>query len=117
MGSYTFGFRDYSLVIKMLSLLVSFLLFAPNVKEVSSEATNIKAGSKKSLVQRMTNRDKSSVELPNVKFVDCMETVLDGFDSCLSVKFSYLEEYAGLKEQGSPQVLVGKLYSKDGTEN
>ena len=46
-----------------------------------------------------------------------MKIPLDGFDSCLSVKFSYLQEYAGLYEDGSPDVLVGKLYGKDGTEN
>ena len=57
------------------------------------------------------------VELPNVKFVSCDGISLHGFDKCLSVKFSYLEEYAGLKEQGSPDVLVGKLYGLDGTEN
>jgi len=58
-----------------------------------------------------------NVELPNVKFVSCDGISLPGFDKCLSVKFSYLEEYAGLKEQGSPDVLVGKLYGLDGTEN
>ena len=40
-----------------------------------------------------------------------------GLDKCLSVKFSYLEEYAGLMEVGSPNVLVGKLYSTNGTKN
>ena len=41
---------------------------------------------------------------------------MNGNDKCLSIKFSYLEEYAGLNQQGSPEVLVGKLYSLDGTE-
>lgn len=31
--------------------------------------------------------------------------------------FSYLEELVGLKEVGSPEVLVGKLFGLDGTEN
>merc|ERR1712029_129074 len=57
-----------------------------------------------------------SVELPNVKFVDCMEIFMLGLDKCLLVKFSYLEEYAGLMEVGSPNVLVGKLYSANGTK-
>ena len=52
-----------------------------------------------------------------MKFVSCDGISLHGFDKCLSIKFSYLEEYAGLKEQGSPDVLVGKLYGLDGTEN
>jgi len=33
------------------------------------------------------------------------------------VAFSYLEELVGLKEVGSPEVLVGKLFGLDGTEN
>merc|ERR1711990_56373 len=59
----------------------------------------------------------ANVELPNVKIVDCKETSLAGFNTCLSVTFSYLEEYAGMNTVGSKNVLVGKLYGLDGTEN
>ena len=59
-----------------------------------------------------------SAELPNVKLVDCQEVSLIGFDKCLRVKFSYLEEYAGLnKADSSSDVLVGKLYGTDGACN
>merc|ERR1712029_693382 len=61
--------------------------------------------------------DLNSVELPNVKFIDCGDAQLHGFDKCLFVAFSYLEELVGLKEVGSPEVLVGKLFGLDGTEN
>ena len=41
-----------------------------------------------------------------------------GFDKCLHIKFSYLEEYAGLKEvNGLASVLAGKLYGINGEEN
>jgi len=60
----------------------------------------------------------AAAELPNVKLVDCQEVSLIGFDKCLRVKFSYLEEYAGLnKADGSSDVLVGKLYGTDGACN
>ena len=37
-----------------------------------------------------------------------------GFDKCLHIKFSYLEEYAGLKEvNGLASVLAGKLYGRE----
>ena len=63
-------------------------------------------------------RDASAVELPNVKLVDCLEVPLTGFDKCLMIKFSYLEEYAGLNEvDGSSDILVGQLYGTDGTCN
>ena len=48
--------------------------------------------------------------------MSCEEISLTGFDKCLSIKFSYLQEYAGLKAVGSPNVLVGTLYQKDGKE-
>ena len=51
-----------------------------------------------------------------MKFVDCHVISLSGFDACLSIKFSYLQEYAGLNEVGSPDTLVGKLYAIDGNE-
>ena len=63
-------------------------------------------------------RDASAVELPNIKLVDCQEVPLLGFDKCLRIKFSYLEEYAGLNEfDGSSDILVGQLYGTDGTCN
>ena len=41
-----------------------------------------------------------------------------GFDKCLHIKFSYFEEYAGLKEvNGLASVLAGKLYGINGEEN
>ena len=58
------------------------------------------------------------VELPNIKLVDCNDVSLEDYDKCLRVKFSYLEEYAGLhKVDNSSEILVGKLYSIDGVEN
>ena len=63
-------------------------------------------------------RDASAVELPNIKLVDCQEVPLLGFDKCLRIKFSYLEEYAGLNRvDRSSKVLAGKLYATDGTCN
>ena len=63
-------------------------------------------------------RDASAVELPNVELVDCQEVPLTGFDMCLRIKFSYLEEYAGMNGlDGSSDILVGQLYGKDGTCN
>ena len=57
----------------------------------------------------------TELELPNVKLVGCTEVSLVGFDKCLMIKFSYLEEYAGLNEaDGSSEILVGKLYGTDG---
>lgn len=59
------------------------------------------------------------VELPNVQLVDCQDVVaLSGFDKCLKIKFSYLEEYAGLNEADrSTDILVGKLNGTDGAVN
>ena len=59
-----------------------------------------------------------STELPNVKLVGCPEVSMVGFDKCLVIKFSNLEEYAGLNEaDGSSEILVGKLYGTDGACN
>ena len=60
-----------------------------------------------------------TVELPAVTLIDCQEMEsLRGFDKCLSIKFSYLEEYAGLNRvDRSSRVLAGKLYATDGTCN
>ena len=60
-----------------------------------------------------------TVELPTVTLIDCQEMEsLKGFDKCLSIKFSYLEEYAGLNMvDRSSKVLAGKLYATDGTCN
>jgi len=59
----------------------------------------------------------AKVEIPKVKIVDCKKIPSGVFDKCLSVKFSYVKEYAGLKAVGSPNVLVGKLYGTDGKVN
>ena len=43
---------------------------------------------------------------------------LKEFDKCLSIKFSYMEEYSGLNGvDRSSNVMVGKLYATDGTCN
>ena len=64
-------------------------------------------------------RRNATVELPTVKLVDCQEKIfLKEFDKCLIVKFSYMEEYAGLNRVGrSSKVLLGKLYATEGTCN
>ena len=60
-----------------------------------------------------------TVELPTVTLIDCQDIEsLNGFDKCLSIKFSYLEKYAGLNVvDRSSKVLAGKLYATDGTCN
>ena len=59
------------------------------------------------------------MELPNVQLIDCQEAGLSvRYDKCLRIKFTNLEEYAGLIEVGgTPDVLVGKLYGIDGAVN
>ena len=59
------------------------------------------------------------MELPNVQLTNCQEAGLSvRYDKCLRIKFTDLEEYAGLMEvDGTPDVLVGKLYGIDGTVN
>ena len=53
-----------------------------------------------------------------MKFTDCGEAGLRGFDACLAISFSYLEEFAGLNMVGgSANVMSGKLYDTDGEVN